>query len=96
MVFFSIFALTFAPLFDKIWDTDGKIPTGKQVSDMRKALRVAWFNSITGDNPPEPVSSEDEVTKTERLATDHAKKLDKFHPMYLYLYFHFGPDTMGG
>ena len=96
MVFFSIFALTFAPLLDKIWDTDGKIPTGKQVSDMRKALRVAWFNSITGDNPPEPVSSEDEVTKTECLTTVRVKKLDKFHPMYLYLYFHFGPAAVGG
>jgi hypothetical protein len=82
-------------LLDKIWDKDDKIPTGKQVSDIREALRVAWFNSITGDNPPEPVSSEDEGTKTERLTTAHAKKIDKFHPMYLYLYFHFGSTGVG-
>ncbi len=63
---------------------------------MREALRVAWFNSITGDNPPEPVSSEDEDTKTECLVTSRTKKLDKFHPMYLYLYFHFGPTVVGG
>ncbi len=89
----------FASLLDKIWDKDGKIPTGKQASDTREALRVTWFNSITGDNPPEPVSSEDEDTKTEtkseRLVTFRAKKL-KFHPMYQYLYFHFGSAAVGG
>ncbi len=52
------------PLLDKIWNKDGKIPTGKQVSDMWAALRVAWFNSITGDNPPEPVSCEVKVEGT--------------------------------
>jgi hypothetical protein len=66
------------------------------VWDIREALRVTWFNSITGDYPPEPVSCEVEVTKTERLATVRVKKLDKFHPMYLYLYFHFGSATVGG
>jgi hypothetical protein len=40
-----------APLLDKILDKDGKIPSGKQVSDMQEELRVAYFNSITGDNP---------------------------------------------
>jgi hypothetical protein len=56
-----------APLLDKILDKDDKIPSGKQVSDMQEELRVAYFNSITGDNPVDPVSSEDEATKTSRL-----------------------------
>ena len=56
-----------APLLDKIVDKDGKIPSGKQVSDIQEELRVAYFNSLTGDNPPDPVSSEDEATKTARL-----------------------------
>ncbi len=41
------------------WDKDDKIPTGNQTSDMWESLRVSWFNSITGDNPPELVSSGD-------------------------------------
>jgi hypothetical protein len=91
-----------APLLDKIVDKDGKIPTGKQVSDMREEFRVTYFNSLTGDNPPEPVSSEDEATKSERwdacnvLTRARVSRLDKFHPMDLYLYFHFGPATVGG
>jgi hypothetical protein len=32
-----------APLLDKIWDKDGKLPTGKQVSDYGK--RFAWYGS---------------------------------------------------
>ncbi len=40
-----------APLLDKILDKDDKIPSVKQVSDMQEELRVAYFNSITGDNP---------------------------------------------
>jgi hypothetical protein len=75
-----------APLLDKILDKDGKIPSGKQVSDVQEELRVAYFNSITGDNPVDPVSSEDEATKTSRLedvAKVRANKLDKFHPMDL-------------
>jgi hypothetical protein len=75
-----------APLLDKIVDKDGKIPSGKQVSDIQEELRVAYFNSLTSDNPPEPVSSEDEATKAERLdilATARTNKLLKFHPMEL-------------
>ena len=56
-----------APLLDKIVDNDGKIPSGKQVSDIQEELRVAYFNFLTSDNPPEPVSSEDEATKAGRL-----------------------------
>jgi hypothetical protein len=88
-----------APLLDKILDKDGKIPSGKQVSDMQEELRVAYFNSLTSDNPADQVSSEDEATKAERLdhiAKARANKLDKFHPMDLYIHFHFGPASMGG
>jgi hypothetical protein len=88
-----------APLLDKIVDKDGKIPSGKQVSDIQEELRVAYFNSLTSDNPPEPVSSEDEATKAERLdilATARTNKLLKFHPMELYIYFQFGPASVGG
>jgi hypothetical protein len=88
-----------APLLDKILDKDGKIPSGKQVSDMQEELRVAYFNSMTADNPTDPVSSEDEATKTSRLedvARARANKLDKFHPMDLYIYFYYGPASVGG
>ena len=88
-----------APLLDKIVDKDGKIPYGKQVSDIQEELRVAYFNSLTSDNPADQVSSEDEATKAERLdhiAKARANKLDKFHPMDLYIHFHFGPASMGG
>jgi hypothetical protein len=51
------------PLLDKIVDKDGKIPPGKQVSDIQEELRETYFNFLTSDNPPEPGSSEDEDTK---------------------------------
>ena len=41
-------------LFDKIVDKDVKIPTDKKFPDVQETLRVTWFNSITGDEPPEP------------------------------------------
>jgi len=88
-----------APLLDKIVDKDGKIPSGKQVSDIQEELCVAYFNFLTSDNPPEPVSSEDEATKAGRLdmlANARTNKLHKFHPMELYIYFHFGPACVGG
>ena len=87
-----------APLLAKIVDKDDKIPTGKQVSDVQEALRVAYFNVMTGDNAPETFSSEDEVGKADRVedvSTARANKLDKFHPMELYLYFHFGSASVG-
>jgi hypothetical protein len=56
-----------APLFDKIVDKDDKIPSDNQVSDIQEELCVTYFNSLTSDNPPDQVSSEDETTKTERL-----------------------------
>ena len=76
-----------------------KIPTGKQVSDVQEALRVAYFNVMSGDNAPDPFSSEDEAGKADRVevvSTARANKFDKFHPMDLYLYFHFGPASVGG
>ncbi len=88
-----------APFLDKIVDKDGKIPSGKQVSDIQEELRVTYFNSLTSDNPPDQVSSEDETTKAECLddiAKARANKLDKFHPIDLYIYFHFGPASVGG
>jgi hypothetical protein len=84
-----------APLLDK----DGKIPSGKQVSDIQEEFHVVYFNSLTSDNPPEPVSSEDETTKTgylNMLVNAHTNKLHKFHPMDLYIYFHFGSASVGG
>jgi hypothetical protein len=57
-----------APLLAKIVDKDGKIPSGKEVSDIQEELRVSYFNSITSDDPGDPVSSEDEATKAVRLA----------------------------
>ena len=53
---------------------------------------------MTGDNAPETFSSEDEDGKTDRaetVSTSRANKFDKFHPMELYLYFHFGPASVG-
>jgi hypothetical protein len=88
-----------APLLDKIVDKDGKIPSGRQVSDIQEELRVAYFNSLTSYNLPEPVSSEDQATKAKRLdilATARTNKLLKFHPMELYIYFQFGPASVGG
>jgi hypothetical protein len=88
-----------APLLDKIVNKDGKIPSGKQVSDMQEELRVAYFNSLTGDLVPTQVSSEDEDTEAGRLddiAKARSNKLNKFHPMELYIYFHFGPASVGG
>ncbi len=49
------------PLLAKIVDKDDKVPTGKQVSDVQEELHVAYFNVMTGDNAPEPFSSEDIV-----------------------------------
>ncbi len=69
-----------APLFDKIVDQDGKIPSVKQVSDIQEELCVTYFNSITSDNPADPVSSEDEATEAGRLedmSKDRGNKLDK-------------------
>ena len=86
-------------MLDKIVDKDGKIPSGKQVSDIQEELPVTYFNSLTSDNPPEPVSSEDEATKAGRLdmlANTRTNKLHKFQPMDLYIYFHFGPVSVGG
>jgi hypothetical protein len=60
---------------------------------------VTYFNFLTSDNPPEPVSSEEEATKAGRLdmlANARTNKLHKFHPMDLYIYFHFGPACVGG
>jgi hypothetical protein len=88
-----------ASLLDKIVDKDRKIPSGKQVSDIQEELHETYFNSLTADNPPDPVSSEDEGTKTDRLdVIDQARanKLHKFHPMDLYIYFHFGPVSVSG
>jgi hypothetical protein len=92
-----------APLLDKIVDKDGKIPSGKQVSDIQDKIQeefhVTYFNSLTVDNPPDPVSSEDEATKTERLddiVQARTNKLHKFHPMDLYIYIHLGPTNVGG
>jgi hypothetical protein len=71
-------------------DKDGKIPSVKEVSDIQEELRLTYFNSLTSDNPPEPVSSEDEATKVgclDMLAIARTNKLHKFHPMDLYIYF---------
>jgi hypothetical protein len=60
---------------------------------------VAYFNSLTGDNPPDQVSSEDEATKAGRLddiVKARSNKLHKFQSMDLYIYFHFGPGSVGG
>jgi hypothetical protein len=88
-----------APLLDKIVDKDDKIPSGKQVSDIQGEFRVVYFNSLTSDNSPEPVSSEDEVTKTgclDMLTNARTNNLHKFHPIDLYIYFHFGSSSVGG
>ncbi len=49
---------------------------------------------------PEPVSSEDEDTKAGRLdmlvVNAPTNKFHKFHPMDLYIYFHFGTASVGG
>ena len=76
---------------------DGTIPTGKTFRDVQEALRVAYFHYTTGDFLPEPFSSEDESTKAERVevtSSARAKKLENFHPIDLYLYFHFGPTSV--
>ncbi len=79
-------------------DKDTKIPSDKEVSDIQEELRVTYFNSLTPDNPPDPVSSEEETTNTEcfdDIAQVRANKLHKLHPMDLYIYFHFGPTSVG-
>jgi hypothetical protein len=84
---------------DKWSNKDGTIPSGKQVVYVQEGLRVAYFDSLTGAEPPEPVSSKDEDAKADRLESleqARAGKLDKFHPMELYLYFHFGHAAVGG
>jgi hypothetical protein len=55
------------PLLYKIVNKDVKIPTTKQVPDVQEAIHVTYFNSITVEEPPEPVSSQDDNTKTDRL-----------------------------
>ena len=64
-------------LLDKIVDKDDKIPSGKQVSDIQEDLLVTYFNYLTSDNSPEPVSSEDETTKAgclDMLTNAHTNK----------------------
>jgi len=68
------------------------------VSDIQEELRKKDFNSLTGDNPPDPVSSEDEATKNECLegiVQSRSNSLHKFHPMELFIFFHFGPTSVG-
>jgi hypothetical protein len=84
-------------IVDNIMDKDGKIPSVKEVSDIQEELRLTYFNSLTSDNPPEPVSSEDEATKAgclDMLVIARTNKLHKFHPMEMYIYFHFGPPNV--
>ncbi len=79
-------------------DKDGKIPSDKQVSDIQEDLRVVYFNFLTSINPPEPMSSEDDTTKTgclDMLANARTNNLHKFHPMDLYIYLPFGPTSVG-
>jgi hypothetical protein len=86
------------PLLDKLLNADGTIPSGKQQAEIKEGLRKLYFDSFTATDQ-EVVSSEDEDAKTERQeAQAHAlaQKLDKFHPIELYVYFAYGPAVLGG
>jgi hypothetical protein len=85
-------------LLDKLLNADGTIPSGKQQAEIKEGLRKLYFDSFTATDQ-EVVSSEDEDSKTERQeAQAHAlaQKLDKFHPIELYVYFAYGPAVLGG
>ena len=87
-----------APLLDKLLNTDGTIPSGKNLPEIKEALRKLYFELVTGD-ADQVFSSEDEEEKMERLtkkARAQDKKFEKFHPVELYLYFHYGPAVLGG
>ena len=86
------------PLLDKLLNADGTIPSDKQQAEIKEGLRNLYFDSFTVTDQ-EVVSSEDEETKTEHQeAQAHApaQKLDKFHPIDLYVYFTYGPAVLGG
>ena len=86
------------PLLDKLLNADGTIPSGKQQAEIKEGLRKLYFDSFTATDQ-EVVSSEDEEAKTERQESQAhalAQKLDKFHPIELYVYFAYGPAVLGG
>ena len=87
-----------APLLDKLLNSDGTIPSGKNQQEIKEALRKLYFELVTGD-VDQVFLSEDEETRTERLekkARALEKRFEKFHPVELDLYFKYGPAVLGG
>ncbi len=87
-----------APLLDKLLNTDGTIPSGKNLPEIKEALRKLYFDLVTGEEE-QVISSEDEETKTDRLekkARAKDNKFQKFYPIELELYFKYGPAVLGG
>ena len=55
-----------APLLDKLLNSDGTIPSGKNQQEIKEALRKLYFELVTGD-VDQVFSSEDEETRTRGL-----------------------------
>ena len=87
-----------APLLEKLLNTDGTIPSGKNLEEIKEALRKLYFELLTSEKQ-QVYSSEDEDMKAERLEkTARAKdnKFQQFYPIELELYFKYGPVVLGG
>jgi hypothetical protein len=86
------------PFLDKFLNTDGTIPSGKNLPEIKEGLRKLYFDLVTGDDD-QVFTSEGEDDKTEHLQKKtrvEDKKFEKFHPVELYLYFHYRPGVLGG
>jgi predicted adenine nucleotide alpha hydrolase (AANH) superfamily ATPase len=87
-----------APLLDKLLNTDGTIPSGKNLPEIKEALRKLYFELVNGEEE-QVISSEDEETKTDHLekkTCEKDNKFQKFYPIELELYFKYGPAVLGG
>jgi hypothetical protein len=85
-------------LVDKLLNTDGTIPSGKNLPEIKEALSKMYFDLVTGEEV-QVISSEDEETKTDRLEKKGRvkdNKFQKFYPIELELYFKYGPAVLGG
>jgi len=88
-----------APLLDKLLNTDGTVPSGKNLPEIKEDLRKLYFDFVTGEEEQVISSEDDEETKTDRLdqkARAKDNKFQKFYPIELELYFKYGPTVLGG
>ena len=75
-------------MLDKI-APDGQIPTGRNVHDIREELRKMYYQ---GPNSTDTPDSGDEGDASS-LRREH---FDDFHPHELYVFFKYGPASVGG